>query len=48
MGQVSDDNPPVQRIVKMRHDYNKWVANESLEDYALRFTSRTWPMCISA
>src|SRR5437588_8911845 len=27
-----------QRIVKVRRDYNTWVANETLEDYALRFT----------
>ncbi|MEJ8815190.1 ATP-binding protein [Variovorax ureilyticus] len=32
----SDDAP--QRIVKVRRDYNKWVARETLEDYALRFT----------
>ena len=28
----------VQRIVKSRRDYNTWVANETLEDYALRYT----------
>ncbi|PFH11442.1 signal transduction histidine kinase [Collimonas sp. PA-H2] len=27
-----------QRIVKVRRDYNTWVGNETLEDYALRFT----------
>ena len=27
----------VQRIVKSRRDYNTWVANETLEDYALRY-----------
>ncbi|WP_414718982.1 ATP-binding protein [Variovorax sp.] len=27
-----------QRIVKVRRDYNSWVASETLEDYALRFT----------
>ena len=35
-----------QRIVKIRRDYNTWVANETLEDYALRFTPvsfRKWP-----
>ncbi|WP_256330273.1 ATP-binding protein [Variovorax sp. YR216] len=32
----SDDAP--QRIVKVRRDYNSWVARETLEDYALRFT----------
>ena len=30
--------PATQRIVKVRRDYNTWVANETLEDYALRFT----------
>jgi signal transduction histidine kinase/purine-cytosine permease-like protein/DNA-binding NarL/FixJ family response regulator len=29
-----------QRIVKIRRDYNAWVADETLEDYALRFTPR--------
>jgi signal transduction histidine kinase/CheY-like chemotaxis protein/purine-cytosine permease-like protein len=29
---------PVQRIVKVRRDYNAWVASETMEDYALRFT----------
>jgi len=28
---------PVQRISKIRRDYNRWVADETLEDYALRF-----------
>ncbi len=27
-----------QRVVKVRRDYNKWVASETMEDYALRFT----------
>jgi signal transduction histidine kinase/CheY-like chemotaxis protein/purine-cytosine permease-like protein len=27
-------------VVKVRRDYNTWVANETLEDYALRFTPR--------
>jgi signal transduction histidine kinase/CheY-like chemotaxis protein/purine-cytosine permease-like protein len=30
--------PPVQRIIKVRRDYNSWVASETMEDYALRFT----------
>ncbi len=30
----------VQRVVKARRDYNTWVANETLEDYALRFTPK--------
>ena len=29
---------PVQRVVKVRRDYNNWVASETMEDYALRFT----------
>ncbi|WP_077032860.1 ATP-binding protein [Pelomonas sp. KK5] len=36
---------PVQRVIKIRRDYNAWVASETLEDYALRFTphaSRRW------
>jgi signal transduction histidine kinase/CheY-like chemotaxis protein/purine-cytosine permease-like protein len=39
---TSDDLAPTQRIVKIRRDYNTWVANESMEDYALRFTPRTF------
>lgn len=31
-----------QRIVKIRRDYNTWVANESIEDYALRFTPKAF------
>jgi len=27
-----------QRIIKVRRDYNSWVASETLEDYALRYT----------
>ncbi len=33
------DAPP-QRVIKVRRDYNSWVASETLEDYALRFTPR--------
>ena len=32
----------VQRIVKSRRDYNTWVANETLEDYALRYTPQSF------
>lgn len=34
-----------QHIFRVRRNYNQWVANETLEDYALRFTakkSRRW------
>jgi signal transduction histidine kinase/purine-cytosine permease-like protein/DNA-binding NarL/FixJ family response regulator len=30
-----------QRIVRIRRDYNQWVANETMEDYALRFTAKS-------
>ena len=36
-----------QRVIKIRRDYNAWVARETLEDYALRFTPqrfRKWSM----
>ncbi len=33
---------PRQSISKIRRDYNSWVANETLEDYALRFAPRTF------
>ncbi len=36
------DSPALQRVVKVRRDYNTWVANETLEDYALRFTPRSF------
>lgn len=29
-----------QRITRIRRDYNQWVANQTLEDYALRFTAK--------
>ncbi len=32
----------VQRIVKSRRDYNTWVANETLEDYALRYAPKSF------
>ena len=31
----------LQRVVKVRRDYNSWVGSETLEDYALRFTPRS-------
>ena len=30
-----------QRVIKVRRDYNSWVASETLEDHALRFTPRS-------
>jgi len=38
---------PPQHIVKIRRDYNTWVASETMEDYALRYTPRSfrkWPV----
>jgi signal transduction histidine kinase/CheY-like chemotaxis protein/purine-cytosine permease-like protein len=50
-GRILDSMVPpsttgIQRIIKVRRDYNNWVANETLEDYALRFAPRSfrkWP-----
>jgi signal transduction histidine kinase/CheY-like chemotaxis protein/purine-cytosine permease-like protein len=33
---------PTQRVIKLRRDYNTWVAHETMEDYALRFTPRSF------
>lgn len=32
--------PARQRIIPVRREYNRWVANQTLEDYALRFTAK--------
>lgn len=39
---VSHVSPPTQKIFRIRRDYNAWVADESLEDYALRYTPRSF------
>ena len=31
---------PKQQVFRVRRSYNQWVANETLEDYALRFTAK--------
>ena len=31
-----------QRILRVRRDYNSWVATETMEDYALRFAPRSF------
>ncbi len=36
------DTAAPQRVVKTRRDYNSWVARETMEDYALRFTPRSF------
>ena len=30
-----------QRIIPVRRQYNRWVADQTLEDYALRFTAKS-------
>ena len=30
-----------QKIVKIRRNYNVWVANQTMEDFALRFTAKS-------
>src|SRR5258706_8169504 len=30
-----------KRIARVRRQYNQWVANQTLEDYALRFTAKS-------
>ncbi len=45
VGASAGDTAAPQRIIKIRRDYNRWVASETMEDYALRFTpqrSRRW------
>ena len=45
MDTASHASPPAepqQRVIKARRDYNAWVASESLEHYALRFTPRAF------
>lgn len=43
-----------QRIVRVRRQYNRWVADQTLEDYALRFTATRarrwsiWAVCNTA
>jgi signal transduction histidine kinase/CheY-like chemotaxis protein/purine-cytosine permease-like protein len=39
---ASPGTKPVQQVVKVRRDYNSWVARETMEDYALRFTPRSF------
>jgi len=36
--ELSPELPATQRITLVRRDYNGWVASETMEDYALRFT----------
>ncbi|MCB2006266.1 MAG: hypothetical protein KDH93_14715, partial [Rhodoferax sp.] len=35
---VPEASDAPQRVVKVRRDYNTWVARETMEDYALRYT----------
>ncbi len=38
----AESSPAAQRVFEIRRAYNTWVANETLEDYALRFTPRSY------
>ena len=40
-GNEASDMTARQRIIPVRRDYNRWVANQTLEDYALRFTAKS-------
>jgi signal transduction histidine kinase/ActR/RegA family two-component response regulator len=40
-GQELEDVAGRQRIDRVRRQYNQWVANQTLEDYALRFTAKS-------
>ncbi len=40
-GRPAGTRPLRQRIVPARREYNRWVANQTLEDYALRFTAKS-------
>ena len=35
-------SPVRQQIFRIRREYNSWVANETMEDYALRYTPRSF------
>ncbi len=44
MASAMDDGPVTpgpQRIMPVRREYNRWVANQTLEDFALRFTAKS-------
>ena len=36
-----DKTMAIQKIIPIRRDYNRWVANQTLEDYSLRFTANS-------
>ena len=37
---VRHDKPRQQKIIRERRQYNQWVASQTLEDYALRYTAQ--------
>jgi signal transduction histidine kinase/purine-cytosine permease-like protein len=41
LAETMTDNP-AQIIIKDRREYNSWVASETLEDYALRYTPKSF------
>lgn len=40
MDDTSAAAAPAQKIFRIRREYNTWVANETMEDFSLRFTPR--------
>ena len=50
VNRIADPAPDAapQRVIKVRRDYNAWVARETMEDYALRFTPRVVPQVVGA
>ena len=38
---------PIRPIAEARRTYNQWVANQTLEDYALRFTAKAAQRAVS-
>ncbi|TAK75353.1 MAG: response regulator [Aquabacterium sp.] len=42
MSAAAPPSAPTQRIVPIRREYNAWVADETIEDYALRYTPRSF------
>lgn len=42
MSVASNKPPHTQKIFRFRREYNSWVADETMEDYALRYTPRSF------
>ncbi len=42
MPDSSSTTAPAQKIFRIRREYNAWVANETMEDFSLRYTPRSF------